>query len=201
MTDQPFKLVVGLGNPGPRYASNRHNIGFIVLEALARHLKLDFVAGGPTYQWASGPGFALLKPMTFMNLSGEAVLAWADDHGRDIAPLVVCDDLALPLGSVRLRGKGSAGGQNGLLSVIESLNSEEFPRLRMGIAPLTFDLAPVDWPNYVLSDFEADEQKQVVDQVNHAVAALAYWLDNDLERTASRYNRRIRPVDPEAEAD
>lgn len=226
MSETQIKVIVGLGNPGDKYARNRHNIGFMAVEELARRLKVTFQASGAVYQWAAGPGFALVKPLTYMNLSGEALMAWADNQGLNlsgrpdeadetgpevagemettdakvpeetIAPLIVCDDLALPMGSVRLRARGSSGGQNGLASVIEHLGGQEIPRMRLGIAPLGLPVDPAEWPDYVLSDFAADEAETVADLVNHAADALAHWLANDWETTTSSFNRRIRP--PEA---
>ena len=120
------RLVVGLGNPGPRYAPTRHNLGFRVVHELAAHLKLEFSEQDRAFlatPMATGPdSWVLMQPQTYMNLSGEAVSAWLDRH--EVEPdlsriLVVCDDLALPLGHLRLRGKGTSGGQNGLLSIIE----------------------------------------------------------------------------------
>ncbi len=219
MTELQTRVIVGLGNPGAKYARNRHNVGFMVLEELARRLKLEFQSDLPSHQWASGGGVVLIKPLTYMNLSGEALAAWAgkqaveltgrpgrapefDDEGQQlgevvpvegIRPLIVCDDLALPLGSVRLRARGSSGGQNGLASAIDHLGGDVFPRLRLGIAPLEAPVAPEDWPDYVLADFDESEAIVVEDLIDHAANALEFWLAHDLDRTVSRFNRRIRP--------
>jgi len=194
------KMIVGLGNPGPRYAATRHNIGYAVVEALARRENLVFAEQTPVYLGARGQRCALVKPLTFMNLSGEALPAWSVAHRQRLSgtadeglrPLVVCDDLALPLGSVRFRASGSSGGQNGLASVIEHLGGEEFPRLRLGIAPLAAPVQPEAWPGFVLADFTTAELAVVADVIEHAVSALSYWLGHDLETTASRFNRRVR---------
>jgi len=206
------RLIVGLGNPGARYEGNRHNLGFRVVEELARRLALTFERPGSLYLAATDPGdeagFTLLKPQTYMNLSGQAVTAWARDRnlvvsGGDaeegIRPLVICDDLNLPLGSVRLRAGGSSGGQNGLASVIEHVGGEDFPRLRLGVAPLDATLDPADWPEYVLADFDPDERPVAADLVAHAAEAVVFWLENGLESTISRFNRRVRP--PESDPD
>jgi PTH1 family peptidyl-tRNA hydrolase len=107
--------------------------------------------------------------------------------------LVVCDDLNLPLGSVRLRPRGSSGGQNGLASVIEYLGGDEFPRLRLGVAPRGGEVDPADWPDYVLADFEPEEAPSADELVSYASDALEFWLENGLEATISRFNRRIKP--------
>ena len=219
MSESLTRVIVGLGNPGAKYARNRHNVGFMVLEELARRLKLEFHSDLPSHQWASGEGCALIKPLTYMNLSGEALRDWSavqgveltgrpepkpeyDDEGQLVAeiapvmgvrPLIVCDDLALPLGSVRLRAQGRSGGQNGLASAIEHLSGDVFPRLRLGIAPLAAPVPPEEWPDYVLADFAESEAEVEADLVDHAACALEFWLDHDFERTVSRFNRRIRP--------
>ena len=197
------RLIVGLGNPGDRYADHRHNVGFMVLDELARRRGLSFVVRDPA--WAevtdAESDLVLLKPLTYMNLSGEAVVSWRDREDPGFAgppPLVVCDDLALPLGSVRLRANGSSGGQNGLASVIEHLGNEAFPRLRLGIAPLDGEIAPAAWPTFVLAPFAEDEREEAGAMVLHATDALEYWLAEGFEATVSRYNRRVRRGDPEA---
>jgi PTH1 family peptidyl-tRNA hydrolase len=114
-----------------------------------------------------------------------------------IRPLVVCDDLSLPLGSVRLRPSGSSGGQNGLASVIDHLGGEEFPRLRLGIAPLAGNLDPEAWSEHVLADFEEGERPVAAELVAHAADALEFWLDHALEPAISRFNRRVR-IEPES---
>lgn len=188
-------MVIGLGNPEEKYQDNRHNIGFQVVEALARKRGLSFTAEDPRYlttkQTRDTTGLILLKPMTYMNLSGEAVSSWLDRHDLEPDPsriLVVCDDLALPLGTVRLRGKGSSGGQNGLASVILHLGTEGFPRLRLGIDGTEGEIQPEQWPDYVLADFEPAETKVVAELVDRAVLAVECWLDKGLEQAASRFN-------------
>lgn len=223
MLEKSSKIVIGLGNPGVRYQKTRHNIGFWVVEELARRRNVDFGVSEPEYL-ATAADFeksetVILKPLTYMNLSGEALVKWAGRAGEvltgrgmvypepadsetepdppyipsGIRPFVICDDLVLPLGAVRLRGKGSSGGQNGVQSIIEELGGEEFPRLRLGIAPGTEAVAPEFWADYVLSEFEDDEWDYVRDVVNHAADAVEFWLENSLEQTSSRFNRR-RPL-------
>ncbi|MEN8008563.1 MAG: aminoacyl-tRNA hydrolase [Candidatus Krumholzibacteriota bacterium] len=207
---EPFvKLIVGLGNPGDKYRWHRHNLGFRVIDELARRRGLPFRLGGESYAIAeetdSAHRLVLLKPLTYMNLSGQAVSAWSRDAGvavtgtvacdddETVRPVVVCDDLSLPLGSVRLRPRGSSGGQNGLESVIEQVGGEEFPRLRLGIAPLEGEIDPAAWPDHVLADFDPGERSGAEDLMIHAADTLEFWLEHGLESTISRFNRRIRP--------
>ncbi len=209
-----IRLVVGLGNPGARYARNRHNIGWRVLDELARRRGLVFAAGGGAWSAADDPAgdLVLLKPLTWMNLSGEALVAWSRHTGvaltgapavaaagaeeaptaapEAVRPLVICDDLALPLGAVRLRARGSSGGQNGLASVIEHLGGEDLPRLRLGIAPADEPVPAQLWPDYVLADFTALEEQEVAGIVTHAADAVECCLELGPEAAGSRFNRR-----------
>ncbi len=223
MSEKTHKVVVGLGNPGPRYALTRHNIGFFVLEELLKRRNLEFQISESEYL-ATSHGLeednpVLIKPLTYMNLSGEALVSWAERSGEKltglpwvfpepdeddseptepwlpsgIRPLIICDDLVLPLGAVRLRGKGSSGGQNGVQSIIDELGGDEFPRLRLGVAPMQGPVAPEFWADFVLAEFEEDEWETVKDVVQHAADAVEFWLENSTEKTASRFNRRRRP--------
>jgi len=197
------KVIAGLGNPGPKYARTRHNVGFMVLDLLAEKLGLNYQETLPNCLWARGETCALLRPLTYMNLSGEAVRDWStteqvpvtgEADGEGIRPMIVCDDLALPLGSLRFRARGRSGGQNGLASVIEQLGGDEFPRLRLGIAPLEAEVPPEYWADYVLAEFEPEEASNVTEMVDLAAEALHFWLSNSFEATSSRFNRRIRPA-------
>lgn len=223
MTPPSPPLVVGLGNPGARYRDTRHNVGFLVVEELARRLGWTFTAGAGPWREASAPDgdgpLALLEPLTYMNLSGEAVAGWAAARGVVLepaetpapppdtagdeaaepppppppprwAPLVIGDDLSLPLGAVRLRARGSSGGQKGLASVIELLGHEDFPRLRLGIAPVGEPVPPAQWPDFVLTPFTADEVETVKDMVTWAADAVQFWREHGVEAAASRFNRR-----------
>jgi peptidyl-tRNA hydrolase, PTH1 family len=223
-TDAPL-LVVGLGNPGDRYRDTRHNVGFLVVEELARRLGWTFERGAGPWREATAPGgagpFVLLQPLTYMNLSGQAVVAWARGRGWPVAPppppappvtadpaaagpgdpapapwqpawrpLVVCDDLALPLGALRLRARGSSGGQKGLASVIDELGHDDVPRLRLGIAPPERTIPAADWPDFVLTPFAADERPVVADLVARAADAVACCRELGVDAAASRFNRR-----------
>jgi PTH1 family peptidyl-tRNA hydrolase len=197
------RLIIGLGNPGERYQANRHNLGFQVVEAVAGRMGLSFVQEDARYL-ATPAGYepdscVMLKPLTYMNLSGEAVTAWLDRHDLEPVPgrvLVICDDLALPLGTLRLRGKGSSGGQNGLASIIEHLDSDRICRLRLGIDGTEGQIEPEQWPDYVLADFTAGEKEAAGEMVDRAVLAVICWLEEGLEKAASRFNGRPEP-DPE----
>ena len=132
----PVKIIVGLGNPGREYAETRHNVGFMVLDLLARHFGAEWKADkARKAELAAGPGVLLVKPQTFMNASGESVgplmryYKWEPEQ-----VFVVYDDISFPVGTMRLRAGGSAGGHNGMKSMIAHLGTEKFPRLRVGIS-------------------------------------------------------------------
>ncbi len=162
-----MKLVVGLGNPESQYGGTRHNIGFCAAEIIADSFKVGFSKGKGKYLAAKirhrGESVIIIKPMTYMNLSGHAVVAAMNFYKisqSDI--LVICDDLNLPSGSIRIRPKGSAGGQNGLKHIIECLGSDEFARLRIGIRA---DEQPLSsFSSFVLGKF-SEEEKIVMDKV------------------------------------
>jgi PTH1 family peptidyl-tRNA hydrolase len=178
-------------------------LGFNVLDEVARRYGLKFSTVNGLYAWSRWNRAAttciLLKPLTFMNLSGLALTAWSERNsirldgtaaGVGIAPVVVCDDLSLPLGAVRIRARGSAGGQKGLASIIQALGGQEFPRLRLGIAPRLGAVASPDWANYVLTTFSQAELPLVRDLVDHAAEALIGLLTTGVAEAAARYNRR-----------
>jgi PTH1 family peptidyl-tRNA hydrolase len=202
------KLVVGLGNPGRKYAHTRHNIGFWVLDLLARDLRLDFARRRGLCAVAEGQigedRLVLLKPLAYMNKSGEALRDWAAGAGVTLAatgtggvvPMVVCDDLALPLGSLRIRARGSAGGQQGLASIIANLGSEDFPRVRLGIASAGGVIPPAEWADYVLSSFTAQERSVAVGLAAYAAEAVICLIQEGPAAAAGRFNRRCEARDP-----
>ena len=149
------RIVCGLGNPGEEYRSTRHNLGFLLLDRLSSRFSLGWTRPAREY-WRSDYAtpdlrFIFIKPDTYMNLSGRAVQALARDCSFTPADLlVVCDDFALSLGRLRLRQKGGDGGHNGLASIIEILDTEDFPRLRLGVGPVPGQIDPAD---FVLSRF------------------------------------------------
>ena len=202
-SESSVHLIVGLGNPGLVYRRNRHNLGFMVVDELARRRGLVFKREQTGFALAGagdGPDILFLfKPMTYMNRSGEALLQWSAASGlaltgeQPVNLIIVCDDLALTLGSLRLRSGGQDGGQNGLASVLESLGTQEISRLRLGIAGGQVAVPSEIWADYVLEDFASDERETVDHLVSYACDALEFWLRNGLAETASRFNRRILP--------
>jgi PTH1 family peptidyl-tRNA hydrolase len=173
-----MKLIVGLGNPETKYAGTRHNIGFDVVDHLARRHGGAFATGRGNFRFAKiacpGGPLLLVKPMTYMNLSGQAVVAAMNFYKFTREQLlVVCDDVNIPLGSIRIRAKGSAGGQNGLKNIILSLGSEEFARLRVGVGQ---EKMPASLSSFVLSKFGEEEKptvERVVEVCHDAVLAFA----------------------------
>lgn len=197
----PF-LVVGLGNPGKQYAETRHNVGWRVLDrCLARAgvepSKRAFESRYAFVQRAAvgGEQAAFVKPETYMNLSGDAVRGFADFYKVEPARiLVVCDDLALPCGQLRLRGSGGSGGQNGLESIIRTLGTKDFPRLRVGIgAPPPF----MDAADWVLGRFSEEDRPRIDAAIERAADAIAMWLLDGTEKAGAVFN--VDPVDPAEE--
>lgn len=185
-------LVVGLGNPGAEYGFNRHNIGFMVLDRLARELDLAFEAFGSMGLVSRGGAkrspFLLLKPLTYMNRSGRAVGELMDRYRIPLdRVLVVSDEFQLHLGRIRLRRKGSDGGHKGLKSVVRTLGTEDFPRLRLGIGPVPEGVDPMD---FVLEDFDIEEGGLLREALALATDALRLWLEyGDIDLCMNRYNR------------
>ena len=195
-------LIAGLGNPGSEYRETRHNVGFMVLDRLAQRLpKKNFeeIHGCSSHYLKgtyAGRALFLQKPETYMNLSGEAVapLMRKEDIGTD-GLLVIYDDMDLEVGKLRIRGRGSCGGHNGIRSIIETTGTENFARIRVGIGHRTGNGA-----DYVLSPFEEDE-KPVIDKVLEAAAdAVILILRRGLSQAMNEYNPRDYAVsEPEEE--
>jgi len=178
-------LVVGLGNPGARYAKTRHNLGFWVVDRVARQENLTWKQQGRALVTRWGAGW-LMKPTTYMNASGEAVAPFVNYYKIDLERLlVVHDDMDLPLGRLRLRRGGSAGGQKGVRSIIEQLGSDRFDRLRLGIGrpPEGWDSA--DW---VLSKFSPEELPLAEKVAETAAAAVRVWRDEGLQAAQQQFN-------------
>ena len=184
-------LLVFLGNPGPKYDCTRHNAGFMAGDALAKKLgvsinRLRFKALTAAAE-INGEKVLLMKPQTFMNLSGEAVGQAARFY--KIPPervLVVSDEISLPLGKLRVRPKGSAGGHNGLKSIIASLGSDAFPRIRIGVgAPPHPDYDMADW---VLSVFRNQDLEDMLAASDRAAEAVTTYISNGPERAMNRFN-------------
>lgn len=185
-----MKLIVGLGNPEAKYDNTRHNVGFEVIDELARRGGTGFTSGKGKFVYAKivhkGESVILQKPLTYMNLSGSAVVAamhfWKIER-EDL--LVVCDDLNIPLGKIRLRAKGSAGGQNGLKHIIQCLGRDDFARLRVGIAP---EHPLSSYSSFVLGKF-TEKERQVVDlMVDNAASAALMFIEHGIERAMNRFN-------------
>lgn len=186
------KMVVGLGNPGARYANTRHNVGWMALDALARKhgVSVDrsgFQAVYGEMRWGpQSEKVLLLKPLTFMNLSGRAVAQAA--RFFKIAPadiLILFDDMDLEVGRLRLRAKGSAGGHNGIKSIIQELGTEEFPRVKMGVGRPAPGWQVVDW---VLAPFGADDAATIAGVLPQAVEATECFLSEGILKAMNRYN-------------
>ncbi|MBK8340410.1 MAG: aminoacyl-tRNA hydrolase [Flavobacteriales bacterium] len=184
-------LIVGLGNPGPEYIGTRHNIGFSVLDALCGAFSTSFMpdrlADRAQFRH-KGRTYVLIKPSTFMNLSGKAVRYWIAQEDLPLDQvLVVADDLALPFGKVRIRARGGAGGHNGLTSIIEVLGSEEFARLRFGIGN--------DYPRgrqseYVLGPWSEEERLALPERAEVAGKAIVQFGLLGLAHTMNHFNNR-----------
>lgn len=176
----------GLGNPGDRYADTRHNIGFLVLDELARRLRVRFRSGSGLAlargSWRS-ERLLLVKPMLYMNESGVPVAEQLRREPDDF--LVICDDFALPFGRLRLRPQGSDGGHNGLASIVYRLGTDRFPRLRVGIGspPEGMDRA-----DYVLEPFPAEEATRLPELLGKAADACLAVATDGLERAMNRHN-------------
>lgn len=181
----PVRLVVGLGNPGRAYQHTHHNLGFMVLDAHAQHLGLRFSKAPGPAEVAQAGGVYFLKPLTFMNLSGDAVGPFCRYHriGADQL-LVVCDDLDLPPRALRIRPGGGSGGHNGLKSLIHTLGTDQFSRLRIGIGrPTEPGMGAIDW---VLARLAKDQDWDSA--VAAARQALSVILDEGVEAAMNRFN-------------
>ncbi len=184
-----IRLVAGLGNPGREYEGTRHNAGFMVIDRLAARLGLDlkFSAAWQTLWGRSGDGCIFLKPMTFMNASGRAVRACTGFYKIEATQtLIVYDDLALPLGQLRLRQNGSSGGQNGMESVIEHLGTSEVPRLRVGIGAAGRERSMVD---HVLGTFTRAERDSLDGAIDRAADAVEHARRHGVEAAMNLFNR------------
>ena len=191
-----MKLIVGLGNPGAEYAGTRHNIGFEVIDALAR--RHSIAVSKRNFKAVHGEGVIggekviLARPMTFMNLSGEAVSAIARFYKIETPDiLIVLDDIALPVGRLRLRFKGSSGGQNGLDNIIKHLGTQEVLRVRIGVG----NAPPGDMRGHVLSRFRKEEQMLVEEAVQIAADAIECAVNEGFDIAMNRFNISDAPPD------
>lgn len=184
-----MKLIVGLGNPGLRYRNTRHNAGFLAVNAFAKENRISLRKKGFNGQYGisrfQGEEIMLFEPLTFMNLSGEAVKAVLTGKAIELEDvLVLSDDLDLPLGSIRIREKGSSGGHNGLRSIIEHLG-EDFARVRIGIGQ---DTRLEDASSYVLASFSRKEKQALGSVLEAAVKAIEVWVNGGTREAMNRCN-------------
>lgn len=184
-------LIVGLGNPGPEYSETRHNIGFKALDALAKASNAVFSPARLVDHAEvkhKGRTLVLIKPMTYMNLSGKAVNYWLQQEKIPIERMmVITDDLALPFGKVRIRAKGSHGGHNGLRNIEEILQTQAYPRMRFGVGN---DFKPGQQVQYVLAPWEKEEAEKMDERLQLVTAALQDFTSIGLERTMNFYNNK-----------
>lgn len=185
-----MKLVAGLGNPGSEYEGTRHNIGFALVDKIADVLSINFSAGKGKYLLGSGnykgEKIALMKPMTYMNRSGQAVRHALNWFKIDPSDCLVCyDDLHLPIGTIRSKSRGSAGGHNGLSDIITTLQTDEIPRLRIGIGN---DFGPGGQVSYVLSRFSRSESDLMEETLERASNAVLTYVTDGMDEAMNRYN-------------
>lgn len=181
--------ITGLGNPGERYKSTRHNVGFELIDRLSSLWKIPVNKKGQNYIFGSGDfheiPVLLVKPMTYMNRSGEVVRRLLKEPEITcLETLVLYDDMNLPLGRIRIRPKGSAGGHNGVRSIIDATGTDEIPRLRVGIG------SPGDgWIDFVLERFSSKEREIINEAMDRAVSAVESILFDGVEKAMNQWNR------------
>lgn len=193
-----MRIIVGLGNPGREYAGTRHNLGFMVVDEIVRR------HGPATWKkrfrseigeiFAAGQKIVLVKPQTYMNLSGMAVreaMNWY--HVDQDEVIIVMDDLDTPFASLRLREKGSAGGHNGLASIIQQLGSNEVPRLKIGIGRGRSTASA-----HVLSRFSPEQERELPDLIQRSADALEIWINDGIVAAMNQANRKLVPETPDA---
>lgn len=191
-----MKLIVGLGNPGAQYERTRHNVGWQVIDAFARKFRIDVAKHEKNAMTGSGRvaggSVMIAKPLTYMNLSGDAVRLLVNAYLESPADMIVVyDDIDLPLGRLRIRQNGSAGTHNGMRSIISTIATENFPRLRVGIGQGEGKLR-----DYVLDEFTTEEQPVVDQAIERAVDALLLFVRGDLKRAMNSFNRDPEPDAP-----
>lgn len=197
------RVILGLGNPGARYEDTRHNVGFRVVETLARRRGARFEENECNTFLARDGDLMLAAPQTYMNRSGHAARCLAER--RTLAPedfLVVYDEVQLPIGALRLRPRGSPGGHRGMESVLESLGTDRVPRLRLGIAGESGPPGGEEIVGFVLEPFAEDEEDEVEKMIDRAAEACELWAREGAEAAMQRFNRRAESRNqPEVETD
>lgn len=197
-----MKLIVGLGNPGREYEKTRHNVGWMIVDAFAakfrikidKHEKEAMTGSGRV----AGGSVVVAKPLTYMNLSGDAVRLLANAYTESLQDLIIVyDEIDLPLGKIRIRERGSSGTHNGMRSVVASLATESFPRLRFGVRGAN-DEQVARLRDYVLDDFEESELPLVNRSIERSVDALLLFARGDIRRAMNAFNREeAEPESPE----
>ncbi|MBR6162318.1 aminoacyl-tRNA hydrolase [bacterium] len=187
-----MKIIVALGNPGNKYSNTRHNAGFIFADKLAEKLSCSFsmenkfkaeIAKGEYNTQAVW----IIKPQTFMNLSGESLRAFINFYKTDISDfLIVFDDISLPLSTIRFKANGSSGGHNGIKSIIQHISTDKFDRLKIGIGPQPTFMKSED---FVLGQFSSDERKTLDETMAKAIEGTLFLIDNDLYQAQNKYNK------------
>ena len=188
-----MRIIIGLGNPEPEYSRTRHNMGFDVINILAEKNNIDL--SRTKYNAIYGTGIIngekviLIKPQTFMNNSGESAVEFAKFYKEEINNiLVVYDDMDTEIGTIRVRAKGGAGSHNGMKSIVSELNSEDFPRIRVGIGRPKSEYDRID---YVIGKIPEEEYIELQKGEKIAVEATEYWIKNGIDNTMNKYN--IKP--------
>lgn len=181
-----MKLITGLGNIGEKYCFTRHNAGFMVIDKWAMDNNVSFKEDKKLKCLIAKMGEnILIKPTTFMNLSGEAVRAVMDYYKIDVKDLlIIYDDIALDLGTIRFRSNGSDGGHNGIKSIIKHIGTKEFDRLKIGIGPQP----NIPSENYVLQNFPKDHLPELKSVLNKAIEAVEFYLDNGIAKAQNKFN-------------
>lgn len=184
-------LVVGLGNPGEKYAETRHNVGFKVIDALTEELKgelkVEKLADVSLLKY-KGRQLVCIKPLTYMNLSGKSVNYWMQQHKIPLENiLVITDDLALPFGKLRMKGKGSDGGHNGLKDIQATLNTTNYTRLRFGVGN---EFHPGQQVDYVLGEWSAAEKETLTQRIDIAKEFIKSYVTIGLQHTMSQWNNK-----------
>jgi len=191
-----MKVIVGMGNPGPEYERTRHNVGWWVVDHLADVWRFEgwkkdgdarVVSGN-----VGGQRIRLVKPLTYMNLSGSAIRPYLRREGFNAANdlLIVIDEVAIPVGTFRIRARGSAGGHNGLKSIEAVVGSQDYPRLRLGVGPEDPRRRHGDLADYVLSDFGKRDEKLVRATFDDVTALVETWLTDGAEAAMNKFNRK-----------
>ncbi len=192
-TITPEWIIVGLGNPGAKYEKNRHNAGFICIDSLSEkhNIKINTKEFNALtgYGVINGQNCMLMKPLTFMNLSGEAVLEATEKYNiPSERVLVISDDVSFSVGSTRIRRNGSSGGQNGLNNIILMLDTQEFPRIKVGVGKRPDGISMVDW---VLGDFSEEDLKLIDDAAIRVSGAIEEIVGGSIDIAMGKYNKIV----------